>query len=197
MADGLEPFRESLWLGSLAYLADAAAALGDEDVAALVYPELEPFGGGNVMIGHLVSCYGAADRYLGMLATTLGEWERAQEHFERATGAEPVDGRRDLGGPHRRTSTPAWSWRGPVAIGPMPRRCCGEAAELAERIGMRGLLERSRALGGRRPATVLPAGLSPREVQILVLVAQGHTTDRSERRCRSASTRPPITFAAS
>ena len=25
------------------------------------------------MVGHLVACYGAADRYLGMLAATLGE----------------------------------------------------------------------------------------------------------------------------
>src|SRR4051812_12014314 len=121
VADGLEPFRESLWLASLAYLADAAAApggeggggpgvpgpeppagghgangpplaccgaaaLGDEVVAALVYPELEPLAGANVTIGHLVSCYGAADRYLGMLATTLGEWDRAEEHFERGMG---------------------------------------------------------------------------------------------------------------
>ena len=84
VADGLEPFRESLWLAALAYLTDAAAALGDEEVAALVYPELEPLAGANVMVGHLVSCYGAADRYLGMLASTLGEWERAEEHFEQA-----------------------------------------------------------------------------------------------------------------
>ena len=83
VADGLDQLRESLWLASLAYLADASAALGDEEVAALVYPVLEPLAGANVMIGHLVSCYGAADRYLGMLATTLGEWERAEEHFER------------------------------------------------------------------------------------------------------------------
>ena len=83
VAEGLDPFRESLWLGALAYLTDAAAALGDEAVAALVYPELAPLAGENVMVGHLVSCYGAADRYLGMLAATLGEWERAEEHFER------------------------------------------------------------------------------------------------------------------
>ena len=51
-------------------------------MAALVYPELEPLAGTNVMIGHLVSCYGAADRYLGMLASVLGEAERAEEHFE-------------------------------------------------------------------------------------------------------------------
>ena len=36
------------------------------------------------MIGHLVACYGAADRYLGMLAATLGEADRADAHFERA-----------------------------------------------------------------------------------------------------------------
>src|SRR5204862_902844 len=83
-SDGLDAYRESIWLASLTYLADACAALGDEPVAALVYPELEPLAGGNVMIGHLVECYGAADRYLGMLAATLGEWERAEAHFERA-----------------------------------------------------------------------------------------------------------------
>src|SRR5207245_2647184 len=83
-ADGLDPFRESLWLAALAYLTDACTAVGDESVAALVYPELEPHTWTNVMIGHLVACYGAADRYLGMLAATLGDAARAEEHFERA-----------------------------------------------------------------------------------------------------------------
>ena len=82
--EGLDHLRESLWLASLTYLTDVSAALGDERVAALVYPELEPLAGTNVMIGHLVAFYGVADRYLGMLAATLGEWERAEEHFERA-----------------------------------------------------------------------------------------------------------------
>jgi DNA-binding NarL/FixJ family response regulator len=50
----------------------------------------------------------------------------------------------------------------------------GEAAGLAERIGMPGLLARVRALGSPASgAVVLPDGLSPREVQILGLVAQG------------------------
>ena len=26
------------------------------------------------MVGQLVACYGSVDRYLGMLAATLGEW---------------------------------------------------------------------------------------------------------------------------
>ena len=43
--DGLDSLRESLWLASLTYLTDACAALGDEETAALVYPELEPLAG--------------------------------------------------------------------------------------------------------------------------------------------------------
>src|SRR5262249_22680811 len=80
--EGLDRFRESLWLASLTYLTDACAALRDAATAALVYPHLEPFAATNVMVGHLVSCSGAADRYLGMLAATLGDYERAEEHFE-------------------------------------------------------------------------------------------------------------------
>ena len=44
----------------------------------------EPLTGTSIIIGNLVACYGAADRYLGMLAGTLGEWDRAEVHFERA-----------------------------------------------------------------------------------------------------------------
>ncbi len=174
VADGLEPFRESLWLAALAYLADASSALGDEAVAALVYPELEPLGGANVMIGHLVSCYGAADRYLGMLASTLGEWERAEEHFER--GMEL----------NRRMGSATWlAHTGYEYARSLLARPGGdrfraqalltEAGGLAERIGMAALLTRIRALGSAAPtaAAELPDGLSPREVQILALVAQG------------------------
>ena len=73
LAEGLEPLREGLWVASLTYLADAATAIAHEKVAELVYPELAPLAGKNVMIGHGVACYGAADRYLGMLAATLGD----------------------------------------------------------------------------------------------------------------------------
>src|SRR5271165_4241177 len=71
---GLEPLRESLWLASLTYITDACTALGNEAVAELAYPALAPLAGTNVMVGHLVAYYGAADRYLGMLAATLRDW---------------------------------------------------------------------------------------------------------------------------
>jgi DNA-binding CsgD family transcriptional regulator/tetratricopeptide (TPR) repeat protein len=173
-AEGLDAYRETLWLTSLTYLTDACAALGDETTARLVYPELEPLGGGNVMIGHLVSCYGAVDRYLGMLAATLGESDRAVEHFERALEL------------NRRMDAATWVahtgyeyGRFLLGRGRADRdragALLGEAASLAGRIGMPSLLGRIEALGTPASGTALPDGLSPREVQILGLVAQGHS----------------------
>ena len=91
--DDLDGFRESLWLASLTYLTDACAAVGDARIAALVYPELAALAGQNVVIGHGVACYGAADRYLGMLATVLGD----------------VRARRSATSRRRSRSTAAWA----------------------------------------------------------------------------------------
>jgi DNA-binding CsgD family transcriptional regulator/tetratricopeptide (TPR) repeat protein len=172
--DGIEPFRKTLWLASLTYLTDACAALGDAAIAELVYPELEPHAESNVLIGHLVSCYGAAGRYLGMLASLLGDADRAEAHFEQALEL------------NRRMQ--AWTWVARTAyeyaralLRHRPGRreqataLLGEAAELARRIGMPTLLERIRALevAAPPPSVSLPDGLSAREVQILALVARG------------------------
>jgi DNA-binding CsgD family transcriptional regulator len=170
-AEGIDQFRESLWLGALTYLTDACTALGDEAVASLVYPELETHAGTNVMIGHLVACYGAADRYLGMLAATLGESKRAEEHFERA-----MELNRSMGAATWLAHTAYEYARFLLARGGDRERAAallGEGAALAERIGLAGLLGRIRALDSAAPRAHLPDDLSPREAQILVLVARG------------------------
>jgi DNA-binding CsgD family transcriptional regulator len=172
-ADGLDQFRESLWLAALMYLTDACAVVGDAETAALVYPELEPFRGETVMIGHLVACQGAADRYLGMLAATLGEWERAAGHFEAALALN-----REMGADTWLAHT-YYEYGRTLLARPGDRSTAGallvEAASLAERIGLASLLTRIRAL---RPGAVArgagpPDGLSAREVQILALIARG------------------------
>jgi DNA-binding CsgD family transcriptional regulator/tetratricopeptide (TPR) repeat protein len=171
-AEGIDSFRTSLWLATLAYLTDACAALDDEAMAAIVYPELEPFAGVNVMIGHLVACYGVADRYLGMLAATLGESERAEEHFERA-----MEQNERMGASTWVAHTAYEYGRFLLGRGRGARdraeALLGEAATLAERIGMEGLLGKIRSLGVPAPGAGLPSGLSPREAQVLKLVAQG------------------------
>jgi DNA-binding CsgD family transcriptional regulator len=165
-AEGLDGFRASLWLASLTYLTDACAALGDHETAALIYPELAPHAGRNVVIGHVVACYGAADRYLGMLAATLGDWVRAAIHFDRAMKIN-----RDMGAQTWLAHTAYEYGRMLLASrsGDRAAALLGEAGALAERIGMPALLGRIRAL--ERPR--LPDGLSSREVEILGLVAKG------------------------
>ena len=170
--DGLDRFRESLWLTSLTYLTDACAGLDDKAAAALIYPELEPLGGANVMIGHLVSCYGAADRYLGMLAATLGKPERAEHHFEQALALN-----RRMGAATWLAHTAYEYARFLIGRSDDDRDRAAallrEAETLAEGIGMPTLLARIRALGPAAPRALLPDGLSPREAQILGLVARG------------------------
>jgi DNA-binding CsgD family transcriptional regulator len=171
-SEGLDEFRVSLWLAALTYLSDAAAALGDEAMAELLYPELLPHEGTNALIGHMVACYGAADRHLGMLAATLGEWDRAESHFERAMEL------------NRRLGARTWIAHTAYEHGRMLLRrgrdgrdrageLLGEADRLADEIGMPALLARIRSLGAPRPAAGPPDGLSFREVQILGLVARG------------------------
>jgi len=174
LAEGLDPLRESLWLASLTYLADAAAAVGDRKTAALVYPELEPLAGTNVMIGYGVACYGAADRYLGMLSAALEEWDRAEEHFEAAAHLN-----RRMGARTWLAHTAYEHGRMLVARGrpedrDRARNLLSTAVALAEEIGLAALVARARALGSAAPAQVaLPDGLSPREIEILRLVARG------------------------
>jgi DNA-binding CsgD family transcriptional regulator len=170
-AEGIDTYQAALWLATLTYLTDACAAVNDERMAAILYPELEPLAGTNVMIGHLVACYGAADRYLGMLAAMLGEPGRAEEHFEHAMEL------------NRRMGALTWVAHTAYEYGrfllgqgrgarPYAHALFGEAAGLAERIGMEALLAKIRLLDVPTSAG-LPAGLSPREAQILKLVARG------------------------
>jgi DNA-binding CsgD family transcriptional regulator/tetratricopeptide (TPR) repeat protein len=194
--EGLDQLREGLWIASLTYLADAASAVSHDGVAALVYPELVPLAGTNVMIGHGVACYGAADRYLGMLAATLGEDESASRHFEaalllnRRMGAstwlahtayeygrillargeqdrgERDRGKRDRGGQDRGERDRGGQDRGEQLL--------AEATLIAEAVGMPTLLARARALAPASDSP-LPDGLTTRELDVLRLMARGRS----------------------
>ena len=170
--EGLDALRPALWLASLTYLADACSIVGDAGMARLVYAELLPHSGSSVMIGHAVACYGAADRYLGMLAAAFGDGARAAAPFRGGARARPPGGRAHLVRPHRlrvRAAAPRRRSGGRRRAGrtsSWPRR-----PSSARRIGMRALLERIQPPGAAPVAT--PSGLSPREVEILRLVARG------------------------
>jgi tetratricopeptide (TPR) repeat protein len=82
--------QDSLRVTSLAYLSEVCAYLGDQDRAATLYELLLPYDGRTVVVGGATACYGAAARYLGMLATTMSDWQAAEKHFE---GALQLDAR--------------------------------------------------------------------------------------------------------
>jgi DNA-binding CsgD family transcriptional regulator len=168
-AEGLEPLLRGLWLASLTYLADAAGAVAHEGVAALVYPMLAPLAGTYVMVGHGVACYGAADRYLGMLAATLGDIDGATRHFEAALRLN-----RRIGARPWLAHTAYEYGRVLVGRGDSERgeQLLAEAASLAEIVGMPTLLARARALAPAS-SSPLPDGLSARELDVLQLLARG------------------------
>jgi DNA-binding NarL/FixJ family response regulator len=128
--------------------------------------------GGNVVVGHGVACYGVADRFLGLLAVTLGDHDRGDRHLARA-----VELNREMG---------ATTWlahalhaHGSLLTATDPERAepmLHEAAGLAERIGMPTLTARIRAVTRGAPDRFeRPDELTGRELQILRLVAAGHS----------------------
>jgi DNA-binding CsgD family transcriptional regulator/tetratricopeptide (TPR) repeat protein len=174
--EGLDRLRPSLWVAGLTYLAEACALVGDVALAELIYPELAPLSGGNVVVGHGVACYGAADRFLGVLAATLGDHERATDHFERALEINARMGAATWTAHALHDYGRALVQRGGLADAAKGAELLSEAAALAGRLGLPALRARAHALGARRESAGLPPdGLSWREVEILRLVAAGQS----------------------
>jgi class 3 adenylate cyclase/tetratricopeptide (TPR) repeat protein len=69
---------------SLAYLAEACAALNEQSHAEALYHLLAPYRHMTITSGVAIVCHGSARRYLGLLADTLGAWDDAASHFEDA-----------------------------------------------------------------------------------------------------------------
>jgi class 3 adenylate cyclase len=79
---------EGAWVAIVVLLAEAAVTVGSQDHAMTLYRLLEPYAG-RLATAHLgLACLGATDRHLGMLSTTLGRWDVAEAHFERALALE-------------------------------------------------------------------------------------------------------------
>jgi DNA-binding NarL/FixJ family response regulator len=164
--------RGGLWLGGLAYLADACALLGDRVPASALYGELLRLSGRNVVIGQGVACYGAADRFLGALAAIAGDAAAAERHFEAAL---VLNGR--LGSPtwlaHTRYEYARMLLRrdGP-GDSARAHGLLEEARRSAAAAGMEALATR---IGALLPGAddALPDDLSAREAQVLELVARG------------------------
>jgi DNA-binding CsgD family transcriptional regulator len=163
--------RDAVWPASLTFLAETCLALRDRANARVLYEELAPFGGHNMMAGMTI-CFGPADRLLGGLAALLGRTEEADEHFRVAL---------DLA---ERSLSPLWTcevqhdWAA-VLVGRDRERAVrlhAQAQMTARRHDIGRLADRSLP-GGIRAAreALLPDHLSAREAEVLRLVAVGRS----------------------
>jgi DNA-binding NarL/FixJ family response regulator len=171
--------RDFTWSVSLATLALACHHLCDITRGARVCELLEPYADRNIATGRFGSvCLGPAAYLLGMLDLTLNRPEQALRRFEHAAvlaarlQARPIIARCHEG------QARALLARDRPGDRPQAQALLREAAATAEQLGIHGLGERAGALLGELAALAAPtwpAGLTEREVEVLRLIAAGHS----------------------
>jgi hypothetical protein len=85
--------RDIMAFSTLCLLAEACALIGDTERAPVLYTTLLPHRARNVQVG-LVTCLGSAERFLGLLAAAMSDWEAARDHFESALAKNASSGLR-------------------------------------------------------------------------------------------------------
>jgi DNA-binding CsgD family transcriptional regulator len=175
--------RDPAWSYSLASLALACYHLGEAGPAGTLRPLLEPYADRNIVTGRVGAiCLGPAAYFLGLLDLTLGVPGQALLRFQQAAA---------LAGRMRARPMVAMSGEGQARAllaldRPGDRQqatvLLDEVAAAAQALGIRGLGERAATLrtaataataAPRAPAW--PAGLTGREVEVLRLIAAGHS----------------------
>jgi tetratricopeptide (TPR) repeat protein len=75
--------KDALWMLSMTFIATTASMLGDTTRCQDAYDRLVAYAD-SCLVALAVMCEGSVARPLGMLATTLGRYAAAEEHFEHA-----------------------------------------------------------------------------------------------------------------
>jgi DNA-binding CsgD family transcriptional regulator len=173
---------DQLWLGSVATLAEVAILLADPTHATLLYELLAPYSERNVMMG-VPNCLGATATYLGGLAALTGRLKEALHHFEAGLtinarlGIRPFLVRTQFRYAmlllHNNQSTDR----------AQALDLLRQAQATVEQIGMAALSGQIESLLAAIPSPppfrapeTNPAGLTPRELEVLRLIAAGHST---------------------
>ncbi|MCM2296967.1 helix-turn-helix transcriptional regulator [Rhodoferax sp.] len=169
---------DAIRVASLAYLAEVCVWLGDTVRAATLYELLLPYAGRNLVFGAHTASFGAAARLLGMLATTQQRWDVAQQQFEDAIEFDQGSGGRPWLAHSRHAYAVMLLRRGGGADRQQALPLLEAALAEARQLGMarleQAVLSLQADIAGAAPLPSV-AGLSPREVQVLRLVAAGKT----------------------
>lgn len=170
--------QDARWVTCMTYLVEVCAFLGDTRRAAILYQCLLPYDGYTILIGPTAACYGAASRYLGMLAATMCRWDESQRHFEAALAMNARMGAKPwLAHTQHEYATMLLARNQPGdrehALALLDEALCTSRA-----LGMQALEQRVITLQARASSQAVvvqayPCGLSQREVEVLRLVAGG------------------------
>jgi hypothetical protein len=76
--------RNRFWPVTMVMLAEACAALREQQPAADLYRMLDPFGQLTAVLSYAEACTGSIARTLGLLAACLERWKDAERHFSQA-----------------------------------------------------------------------------------------------------------------
>ncbi|MDT0214188.1 AAA family ATPase [Rothia sp. ARF10] len=168
MEQDLARYRASAtWPATLAFLVEAAVWLADRDAASALRGPAAEYEGHNLAVGPLIAVFGSADRYLGMLDSTLGR--PAAEDLLRS--AMEMD---------RRMGAPLFEAHGAVALLQHLQRSGARTGDVEA--ARRDAVDRVGRLRSARVTSMLESvvpprrrsdGLTRREVEILRLIAQG------------------------
>lgn len=164
------------WPITLVHLAEASAILGERQQSEIIYGLLAPYPDRNaVAAGGTAACYGSMSRYLGLLASSLGRFDLAVEHFEAAIAMDEAQGavpyvalsECELGATLLQRSQAGDKAR---ALAVLVR-----AQQTAARLGMLPLVARSTTLLEKVGGADGTWPLTSREAEVAALVAEGLT----------------------
>ncbi len=171
--------RDGRWYYCLVYLSEVCAALSDAARASALYRMLRSCAGRNLILGGGLVCCGSADRYLGLLCTTMTRWTEAQDHFEEALTMNSRIGAHAPLAHTRHDYAAMLLARGKPGDRQHAMALLQQSLESARAFGMRGLEERVVArlaqLPGAQPATAVIDELTSREIEVLGLMAIGRS----------------------
>lgn len=157
--------RDALWLTTMAHLGEAAAEVGEPELAARFGHELTVHRGRFIVQG-TPACWGAVDRPLGVIATAAGDLEAARALLSDAARL------------HQEAGCPALVARSLADLADATRAAGDEgsasdaatrAAAIARDHGLAAIAARLEPQTAHQP----PTPLSPRELEIVTLVAAG------------------------
>jgi class 3 adenylate cyclase len=138
--------RDGNWPIAMALLTETCAFLGDTERAEYLYRQLLPYGDRCIIVGAAVDCYGANHRILGRLATTLEHWDDAERHYQDAMEMDKRMGAGRFAGWTFHLYADMLLRRDGPADKEKALSLLSRALDVAERLGLTALLERSLAL---------------------------------------------------